>query len=171
MPIDVRLISATNIDFAKEIENGRFRHDLYYRLNVIPVNLSPLRERSTDIPLFVEYFINKYNKLLNKKVNSFSKEALSALVNYDWPGNVRELQNLIERVVVLAKGKTIELSDLPLQSGANPETCLKTSLEIFEKNIIAQALKESKGNLSLAAKSLKTPRTSLITRMRLLGLS
>src|SRR3989339_236681 len=106
--IDVRIIAATNIDFEKEISEKRFRQDLFYRLNVSPGALAPLRERKEDIPLFVEYFIGKFNAVLNKKVKGISPEALAQLINYPFPGNVRELQNLIERAVVLCGGNMIK---------------------------------------------------------------
>jgi DNA-binding NtrC family response regulator len=172
--INVRIISATNIDFVKEIKEGKFRHDLYYRLNVIPVPLAPLRERKLDIPLFVEYFIEKYNKTLNKKVRGFAPDALQALLSYDWPGNVRELQNLIERVVVLSRDEIISLEEIPLPHPASssrpPSGSLKELVEKFEKDTIRNILFENQGNVSAAAKTLKTARTSLMTRMRSLGL-
>lgn len=101
IPIDVRIISATNIDFSKEIAAGNFRADLFYRLNVIPLNLPPLRERREDIPLLASYFLEKFKKQLNKKTVKLSPAGLAGLQNYSWPGNVRELQNVIERLVVL----------------------------------------------------------------------
>jgi len=171
IPIDVRIISATNIDFSKEIEQGKFRHDLYYRLNVIPVELTPLRERHQDIPLFIEYFLNKYNKVLNKKVASFDQEAMKLLTNYDWPGNVRELQNLIERVVVLARGKIITREELPFPTTAeitDKSGGLKTITENFERAMIKKALAENQGNITAAAEHLKLARTSLISRMKAL---
>ena len=172
IPVDVRIISATNIDFQKHMEERKFRHDLYYRLNVIPIAATPLRERKEDIPLFVEYFINKFNKLLNKNVKGPSKEALELLLDYSWPGNVRELQNLIERIVVLSKDEIIKIEDLPLQG--NPENArsgnLKEKVEDFEKKTIQKALDENQGNITQAAKALKIARTSLITRMKALGM-
>ncbi|OGB87280.1 hypothetical protein A3H38_05535 [candidate division WOR-1 bacterium RIFCSPLOWO2_02_FULL_46_20] len=169
VPIDVRLISATNIDFKKEITEGNFRHDLYYRLNVIPVTLTPLRERNSDIPLFVEYFINKFNNILNKNVKGLAKEAMAKLLNYPWPGNVRELQNLIERVIVLSAGKTICEDEIPLsaQGGTKP---LKESLDNFEIETIKKVIAENNGNISQAARSLKTARTTLLTRIKALGI-
>lgn len=174
IPIDVRILSATNIDFEKHIQEGKFRHDLYYRLNVIPIATIPLRERKEDIPLFVEYFLNKYNKMLNKRVKGFEPEAMQLLMNYSWPGNVRELQNLIERVVVLSKDAIIAKQDLPmwqlLPKSQNFSKSLKEMTEDFEIKTIQLALSENQGNLSQAAKALKIARTTLITRMKALGI-
>jgi DNA-binding NtrC family response regulator len=172
IPVDARIISATNIDFAKEIKEKRFRHDLYYRLNVIPITLPSLKERKEDIPLFIEYFLEKFNRILNKKVTGFESQALQALLNYDWPGNVRELSNLIERVVVLSKGEVITKEELPFQSTAfvNENGGLKELLEYHEREIIKNALEKNKGNITLTAKFLDIARTSLITRLKVLGI-
>jgi len=176
IPVDVRIISATNIDFAKEIKAGKFRQDLFYRLNVIPLQLIPLRERKDDIPLFVQYFLDKFNKELNKKIKGLSAAALGQLTAYDWPGNVRELQNLLERLVVLADGETIEEIDLPLPGGFNAATAtgggtLKASLLEHEKAVIMKVLAENGNNRSLAAKALGLPRSTFCSRLESLGLS
>jgi len=175
IPVDVRIISATNIDFKNEIEKGTFRHDLYYRLNVIPIRLLPLRERKEDIPLFVQYFLNKFNQELNKKVKGFTPDALAILTNYDWPGNVRELQNFIERLVVLAQGSIITKEDLQLHSASElSETkgqTLKDALAYYEKQLIKKALIESGNNRSLAAKALGIPRSTLNSRIEALGIA
>ncbi|MFH1826787.1 MAG: sigma-54 dependent transcriptional regulator [bacterium] len=168
IPIDVRLVSATNIDFKKQIEEGKFRDDLFYRLNVIPITLSPLRERKEDIALFVEYFLEKFNKTLNKQIKSFSPEALNQLHSYDWPGNVRELQNLIERVVVLASEEIIGVDDLPFNQAASLSTdsSLKEITDDFERKVIQKAIDRNGGNVTAAAKELKIIRTSLLTKMK-----
>ena len=175
IPIDVRIISATNIDFEKHIEKGKFRQDLYYRLKVIPLTLVPLRERKEDIPLFVEYFLNKFNTVLNRKVSGFSQEAMQQLLAYHWPGNVRELQNLIERIVVLARSEIIPKEDIPLEIGTSQETAsrknLKTMVDTFEKDVIESALARNTGNLSEVARDLKTARSSLVARMKSLGIN
>lgn len=170
IPVDVRIVSATNINFARAIEEGKFRHDLYYRLNVIPVNLIPLRERREDIPLFVHYFLNKFNRELNKNVADFSSAALQALLDYKWPGNVRELQNLIERAVVLSTGNTITLDELPFSVQEQPYR-LKDSVKEQEKELILKALKESGNNRTRAAKILGVPRSSLNSRISTLGIA
>jgi DNA-binding NtrC family response regulator len=168
IPINVRIISATNIDFAKEIKEKRFRHDLYYRLNVIPVALPSLKERKEDIPLFIEYFLKKFNRILNKKVKGFESRAMPVLLNYNWPGNVRELSNLIERVVVLSKDEIITKEELPFQSDApiNQNGGLKELLEYHEREIIEKALEKNKSNITLTAKDLNIARTSLISRLK-----
>jgi DNA-binding NtrC family response regulator len=111
--VDVRLIAATNRDLKVEIAQGRFREDLYYRLAVVPVHLPALRERKDDVPLLARYFVDKYNKRLNKKIEGFASEALAALREYDFPGNIRELENLIERTLLFADGPVIQETDLP----------------------------------------------------------
>ena len=174
IPVDVRIISATNIDFEAHIREGRFRHDLYYRLNVIPITLPPLRDRKEDIPLFVEYFLDKFNKTLNRRVRSISKDAMQALMDYAWPGNVRELQNLVERLVVLSGSEVISGDAVPVRK--NEETpaaaagSLKETLEDQEKRIIQRTLDEHDGNITRAAEELKLARTSLTTRMKNLGM-
>jgi len=171
--IDVRIISATNIDFKKEIDSGKFRHDLYYRLNVIPVSLIPLRERREDVPLFVQYFLDKFNKELNKKIKGLSPEAMQAVMNYDWPGNVRELQNLIERLVVLSNNEIIGADEISLSSASTSKSAdsLKEAMEIHEKELILKALEECEQNRSEAAKILGIPRSTLNSRIEALGLS
>ncbi len=187
--VDVRLIAATNRDLEKEIEAGRFRKDLFYRLNVVPVHLSPLRERSGDVPELCRHFIQKYNKRLNKKCEGISDEALEQLKAYPWPGNIRELENLMERVLLFADGPRIELSDLPeavragmpgpvsTGPGATPEPgetplkdFLKQKQSEIEKSFIIQALAKTEGNVTRAAKLLQISRKSLQTKMKELGL-
>ena len=110
--VDVRLVAATNSDLRREIEIGSFRDDLYYRLNVVPIRLSPLRERAEDIPLLVRHFLSKFNSQLNKTINGISAEAEGALMDHPWPGNIRELENVIERAVLFADTQQIQLADL-----------------------------------------------------------
>ncbi|RLA95000.1 MAG: sigma-54-dependent Fis family transcriptional regulator, partial [Deltaproteobacteria bacterium] len=105
IPVDVRIIAATNMDLKKMVEEGKFRQDLYFRLNVLPIQLPPLRERKDDIPLLLDYFVKKFNEKYRRKVKGFSPEAVEALKQYQWPGNVRELENLVERMVVLSDGE------------------------------------------------------------------
>ncbi|MDD4179426.1 MAG: sigma-54 dependent transcriptional regulator [Candidatus Margulisbacteria bacterium] len=176
IPVNVRIISATNINFQKEIDEGKFRSDLYYRLNVIPLNLTPLRERKDDIPLLTEYFLGEFNKELNKKIKGLSPEALKAFADYDWPGNVRELQNMIERLVVLAGGDTVELADLPFsgvvtEPMAQDENLLKNAMEDHEKKLLLRALSEHNNNRTAAAKALGIARSSLNSRIEALGLA
>lgn len=174
--VDVRIISATNIEFQKAIEEGKFRSDLYYRLNVIPLPLPPLRERKEDIKLLAEYFVKKFNKEVKKEINGLAEAALNNLQKYDWPGNVRELQNIIERAVVLSSGRLIEELDLPiadqrivptLAPGAN----MIESLDQYEKEMIEKALLESNANRSKAARLLGIPRSTLNSRIDSLGIA
>ena len=113
--VNVRLITATNIDLAEAVRKGTFREDLYFRLNVIPIKLPPLRERISDIPQLVEFFIQRYNKRFKKNIKKVSQRALEALSSYDWPGNVREIENMIERLVAILDGDTILLEDIPIE--------------------------------------------------------
>ncbi|MFO0598612.1 MAG: sigma-54 dependent transcriptional regulator [Myxococcaceae bacterium] len=187
--VDVRLIAATNRDLSTETDAGRFRKDLFYRLNVVPIVLPPLRDRADDIPNLVTHFIEKYNRRLNKKIEGISDEALALLRAWPWPGNIRELENLMERVILFADGPRIEARDLPegvrrgmpsspsTAAGATPEvgeTPLKDFLKQrqaeIEKSFIVQALAKTDGNVTRAAKLLQISRKSLQTKMKEFGL-
>jgi putative PEP-CTERM system response regulator len=173
VPVNIRIISATNIDFEKEIKEKRFREDLYYRLNVIPLPLPPLRDRGDDIILLANYFLDKFNKTVNKKVKGFSKGAAQAFLNYGWPGNVRELQNMVERVVVLSSGEIINLEELPFNTKKVPTDnnySLKELITNYEVETIKQAISNNDDNITKAAQSMNMARTSLISRMKSLGM-
>jgi transcriptional regulator with PAS, ATPase and Fis domain len=170
--VDVRVITATNRDLELALNNGVFREDLYYRLNVIPVFLPPLRERREDIPLLIDHFIKRYSKLNNKPVFGISPEALEFCASYDWPGNVRELENAIENAVVLGEGEEILPEYLPVTvsmrkaatemaarahandfftaSGAS----YREKMEAAEKLVLEEAIQRADGNKSEAAKQL-----------------
>jgi len=120
LKVDVRLVTATNRDLLKEVQAGNFREDLYYRLNVVPIHLPPLRERTSDIPLLVEHFVTKFNERLRKSVTGVDDEALAALVAYAWPGNIRELENVLERTILFSEGAIIRARDLPAELGGAP---------------------------------------------------
>ncbi|MDF1576471.1 MAG: sigma 54-interacting transcriptional regulator [Bacteroidales bacterium] len=141
--VGVRVIAATNRDLEKEMRTGRFRDDLYYRLNVFPITLPPLRERPEDIPILVDHFIKKYNRINNKMIKKVSRETMDILCRYLWPGNIRELENVIERAIIISNGTQLDLMDgLSLRS-AKPErenTELKT-LEKIEKEYIEKVLR------------------------------
>lgn len=170
--IDVRILSATNIDFAKYIKEGKFREDLYYRLNVIPLNMPPLRERKEDLPLFISYFLDKFNKELNKKIKGLTTTAHSRLMAYDFPGNVRELQNIMERAVALSKGDQISEENLfGLSASVNiTSQTLKAACEEFERSYIKGILSKTGGNQTKAAQILGVARTTLTARLKALGI-
>lgn len=172
LPTDIRIISATNINFQAAIIGGKFREDLYYRLNVIPVHIPPLRERTEDIPLLLEHFLRRFNKELGKKVAGFTDEAMRLLLSHQWPGNIRELENLVERVLVLAGNGRITISDLPFgaaQKGASAQIKpLSEAVYLLEKAEIERTLKDARGNKTKAAKILGIHRTTLLSKMRTL---
>jgi len=174
---DVRLIAATNRDLGKMVEEREFRADLYYRLNVFPIRIPPLRERADDVPLLVRYFTQKYALAMNRKITNIPDEAIRALREYSWPGNIRELQNFIERAVILSSGGTLELPLAELKLAAspvNPPTAATRTLRDAEREHILNTLRECDwvlGGAAGAAVRLGVPRTTLIYRMRKLGIS
>lgn len=170
--IDVRIISATHCDLESAIKEGVFREDLYYRLNVITIEVPPLRERRDDIPLLVNFFLNK-NVMENKKeISSVSADAMEKLVSYSWPGNVRELENVIERAVVISKNSELTLNDLPvsikntISQNNSREDLQSNSLSEKEKSHIVSILKRNEWNISKTAKELKIDRTTLYNKMK-----
>ncbi|MDY7019421.1 MAG: sigma-54 dependent transcriptional regulator [Chloroflexota bacterium] len=170
--VDVRVVSATNKDLKIAIEEGRFREDLYYRLNVVAIELPPLRERKEDIPLFAEHFLHKFAQENQKEVTDFSPEAMEFLLNYDWPGNVRELENVIERAVILAKDSLITIHDLPHENMSPTRLAVAgKELREVEKNHILNVLSQTGGNYSEAARILGITRMTLYNRARDYGLS
>ena len=220
LQVNVRLITATNRNLKEEVASGAFREDLYYRLNVVPLNIPPLRDRRDDIPLLVDHIIDKFRTRLNKDIQGISDEALRLLCNHSWPGNIRELENVLERTILFVESLQIEASDLPDEfivgpdaGGANStesavpilgsgnsstgnsstgnsstgntdtekirtlppgNTSLKDAVRAetsrVEKDMIAHALGETKGNVTKAAKLLKISRKSLQMKMKEFGL-
>ena len=177
--VDVRIIAATNRVLDDLVKDGKFREDLYYRLNVVPIHLPPLRERRQDIPLLLNYFLERSNRINGAEIDGCSESAMDVMMNYSYPGNIRELQNLIERVVVLKKKGVIDLEDLPdkiylaeqqEQSHFEIEKGYDTLVSSFEKNLILQALQETNGVKSKAAQVLSLNRTTLIEKMKRLGI-
>lgn len=164
--VDVRIVTATNRDLLEEIEKGTFREDLYYRLNVVHVDVPPLRERKEDIPLLLTAFLDQINKENNTFVKGFTTEAKAALYKYEWPGNIRELRNCVEAAIVLSKGDFVELGDLPPQIRQNNEV-QTISLEVgmtlaeVEKEAILSTLTSCNGNKSKTAEVLKIGRKTL----------
>ncbi len=170
---DFRLITATNEPLEKLIEEGKFRKDLYYRLNVITIMLPPLRERKDDISLLANYFLKKYSELMNKNIEGFSDEAMNFLLKYDFPGNVRELENTIERAIVIGKGNIIQLEDLSLDINGDSygfEDDTVGSLEDVEKKYIIKVLGENKWNISKSAEILGVERVTLYNKINKYGL-
>jgi Nif-specific regulatory protein len=158
----VRIITATNKNLERAVEDDSFRGDLYYRLNVFPIYLPPLRERKTDILLLADYFLEKYAKENGKDIKRFSTPAINMLMSYHWPGNVRELENCIERAVLLCEEGVIHSYHLPptIQTGSDTDTLptgsLDDAVEKLETEMIIDALKNTRGNVSAAAAMLKT---------------
>jgi Nif-specific regulatory protein len=161
IPIDVRMIAATNRDLGEEMSKGRFREDLYYRLNVISVVLPPLRERRDDIPLLANYFATKFSKKVKRRVRGISQKAINHLRSYHWPGNVRELENTVERAIVLGSTETIlpeDLTENVLESKVTSQdseiTTFHEALNEKKKRLIFDAVKKAKGSYTEAAKRL-----------------
>jgi two-component system, NtrC family, response regulator AtoC len=157
--VDVRLITATNRDLAAEIITGGFRDDLYYRLNVVPIHLPPLRERREDIPLLVDHFLARFNERLKKQIAGAAPEALERLVSHQWPGNIRELENVIERTILFCEDTHIRLADLPGELGGTPNQAMSPPTASTEERPIAAAT--SSGNLPMVQNPTATPPTTL----------
>ena len=190
--VDVRLIAATNSDLKKEIVAGTFREDLYYRLNVVPIRLPSLRERSFDIPLLVQHFFHKFNLRLKKNVVGIEPAAQALLTAYPWPGNIRELENVVERAVLFCDGSELKVSDLPSEvraSGGGAQSAtpaeppasalsqhdglkeqVKAAMSRLERELIVKALDQTNGNVTHAARLLKISRKGLQLKMKELGL-
>ena len=176
--IDVRVLAATNVDLRAALENGTFREDLYYRLNVMPINIPPLRERKEDIPALAEHFVKKLANETGSRANSISPGAIHRLLAYHWPGNVRELENVIERSLVLAPGEVLEADDIRLDM--SPRTKANhvmdqflpegVTLDDYEQSIIKEALRRANGNKSQAARLLGLTRNALRYRLTQMGI-
>ena len=177
--VDVRVVAATNVDLAAAAAAGRFREDLFYRLNVIPIRLPPLRERPDDIPLLVEHFLARYNERLGKQITQVPRATLERLMTWPWPGNIRELENLVERSVLLSEGPEldVDLPDLqaaPEEVGAVEEVDLKDWIQKetarLERKKIQQILDLEAGNVTRAARRLRISRKGLQLKMKEYGL-
>jgi DNA-binding NtrC family response regulator len=174
VPVDVRIVAATNTDLKRKVAEGTFREDLFYRLNVIPISIPPLRERKEDIPLFLRHFVEKFAPEQNI---GFSPELVERLTSYHWPGNVRELENLVERMIVMRRSPLLDENDLPDDFGSSmlrkdsSEAQEPTSLHEAEKELILRALERSRWNKSEAARILKVPRHVLLYRMKTYGIA
>lgn len=186
-PVDVRVIAATNKDLQREVREGRFREDLYWRLNVVHVRLPPLRERRADLPLLIDYFVDRFNRELSLAVGSIASDARRLLYDYEWPGNVRELENTICRSMILCEGGELTASDLPGRirgesaeglglpasdlSGLTLGQAVSQATERLEKMMILSRLAEHGGSRTLTAESLGVSRKTLFNKMRQYGLS
>jgi transcriptional regulator with PAS, ATPase and Fis domain len=172
---DVRIVASSNKDLRKEVEAGNFREDLFYRLNVIPITLPPLRERKDDIPMLVTHFLNEYNKTINKQIQGFSKEVIDAFIKYDWPGNIRELKNIIERIVVLVDKKIVSMHNLPIDVIMHikvpiNELPLRDAQFEFERQYLLKIMEKTRWNKTRAAEVLGIHRNTLLLKLNQLGL-
>jgi two-component system nitrogen regulation response regulator NtrX len=188
--VDVRVIAASNKNLSREIERGHFRDDLFYRLNVLPIEVPPLRERREDVPLLVRHFLQVHAEEQGLKVKEITPEALDLLKHYDWPGNIRELRNLIERLLIMVPGPTIEASHaaqfMQLRSGPSPQAAsvnapgtalaakhyesLRDARNAFEREYIGRKLREHNWNVSKTADDLQIERSHLHRKIKLLNI-
>lgn len=166
--VDIRLVIATNVDLGEAVRKGEFREDLYYRINVVPIKLPPLRERMEDIPEFVRFFIDKYSKRFKKDVNKITDSAVEVLMNYNWPGNIRELENLIERLVAVADNNVISQEDIPVEyylfkksEGDTHASLLENACNTFERNFILKAMEHERWSRTRTANTLGIPISTL----------
>lgn len=189
--INVRLIAATNKDIIKEVSEGRFREDLYYRLNVVPIHLPPLRERKLDLEDLIYFFIRKFNQRLNKKIEAVDHLCMECLLNYHWPGNIRHLENVLERAVLMSEGNILRIKDLPVEiiesmqshdltkndvmeayeSGKPFKDIIKEQTQTVEREIISRALEQNEGNITKTADRLGLSRKGLQLKLKELNLS
>jgi len=175
--IDVRVIAATNQDLRAALEQGTFREDLYYRLNVVPMNIVPLRDRKQDIPYLAEHFLHKYAAEAGNRLRTITPAAMNKLTAYHWPGNVRELENVIERSVVMCTGESLDAADIKLDNAPRPRSAGTEftlppgmTLDQYEQELIREALKRADGNKSQAARSLGLTRNALRYRLAQMGI-
>ncbi|MDR1886461.1 MAG: sigma-54 dependent transcriptional regulator [Prevotellaceae bacterium] len=170
IPIDVRFISATNVNLRDMVADGRFRQDLLYRINTIEIHIPPLRERENDVLLLAEYFFDRYNRKYNKNLKKISKQALAKLQNYPWPGNVRELEHTMERAVILAEGKSLGMENFIFTPAATNRANEIFNLDKIEQEAIERAFRYTEGNISQTAELLGITRYALYRKLEKLGL-
>jgi two-component system nitrogen regulation response regulator NtrX len=175
IPVDVRVISATNKDLRREIEDGNFREDLYYRISVIPITVPPLRERKEDIPALARHFLDMYAEEDESLAKTLIPVAIARLQHMDWPGNVRQLRNVIERLVIMTEDAEIGPDHIAQAEDADsaashPPESLRSAVETYEKDLIVQALESKAWNVTEAAKDLSTDRANLHRKMRRYGI-
>jgi two-component system nitrogen regulation response regulator NtrX len=175
LSVDARIVAATNKDLPEEIREGRFREDLYYRLNVVPIHLPPLRTRREDVPLLVEHFVRRISADLGRRPRAVTPEAMKRLAAYSWPGNIRELRNVLERLLIMTEGDTLDLADveevLPSESDEEPVTEIKAARDKAEREAIATTLKQCGWNVTEAARRLGMDRGYLHRKIKRYGLS
>jgi transcriptional regulator with PAS, ATPase and Fis domain len=175
--VDVRVIAATSRDLEEAVKDGRFRQDLYYRRDVVPIILPPLRDRKEDVPALTNYFMHRFSREAKKSFTEISPEALRRLADYDWPGNVRELANVIERAIVLGAGPKITVDDLPARiviarpRSSSRELSYHEAIDAFRKQLIEKALIESEGSRVAAARALGIQRTYLSRLLKTLRIN
>ena len=170
---EFRLITATNVDLEKAVKEGRFREDLFYRINVIPIKLPPLRERAADVPQLAEFFLHRYNTRFRKRIQGITEPTMTLLTKYWWPGNIRELENLIERLVAVSDKEYISDEDLPLEfhfaqlepKGTRSASLFEEATNTFERNFILRALEKNGGNVAGTAEYLGIPLSTLKYKM------
>jgi two-component system response regulator AtoC len=180
LKIDARVVAATSKNLEEEVRKGRFREDLYYRLNVMTIKIPPLRDRTEDIPLLCKHFIGRFNEILDKNITGLAPDAMARLLEFQWPGNVRQLQNALERAMVIAEDSLLRpehfagelvISDTRRGAGTVFEgLSLKSAQKVVEKNLITQALGETGGNRTRAARLLEISHPSLLTKIKAYGI-
>jgi transcriptional regulator with PAS, ATPase and Fis domain len=177
LKVDVRLIAATNRDLRAALEEGTFREDLYYRLNVVAIDIPPLRDRKEDVPGLVNLFLQKFAREMEKPAHTITPQAMKLLVDFHWPGNVREVENVIQRAVTLSSGSTLDVSDIQLDAPvARPNSAGSShvlppgmTLDQWEEEAIREALRQANGNKSQAARALGLSRNALRYRLSKMG--
>jgi two-component system response regulator AtoC len=179
--VDVRVVAATVRDLHQEVKAGRFRDDLYYRLNVLQISVPPLRDRLDDVPLLIEHFLARSNQRLGTRIQGLTPAARKLLLSYSWPGNVRELENLIERAVVLAESELLDVRDLPERLHESPDVIgrvlgggdlsIKKAAAIIEEALIRRALEKTRGNRAAASRLLEISHRALLYKIKDYGLS
>jgi DNA-binding NtrC family response regulator len=169
--VDVRVIAATNADLVQRVKDGRFREDLFYRLNVIEIRIPSLRERKDDIPLLIKHYLTVFADEAGKNVKDIDYEAMRSMLAYDWPGNIRELRNSLERAVVLSEGEIITLHDLPdklrtIDVEGIPTSSLRQALDDYEREYIRRSMTENKGNKEATADRLGIDLATLYRKLK-----
>jgi two-component system nitrogen regulation response regulator NtrX len=176
IPVDVRVIAATNKDLEEEIKQGRFREDLYWRLNVVPIFIAPLREREGDVRVLTEHFMGMFCARNGKRPKKITPEAMRLLEAHDWPGNVRALKNIVERLIIMGSGEEICAEEVALalggrgEPGRSGDRSLQETVQAYEKRIVLRELDKNQGNVSRTARNLGVDRANLQRKLRTWGI-